>query len=48
MPVDKREKKKKNSDDYTEEPHPLRSNEVTCCAGEKFAFSTHGIKNRKD
>lgn len=47
VPADKREKKKKKSDNYTEEPHPPRSNEVTCCAGEKFAFSTHGIKRKK-
>lgn len=39
--------KEKHSDDYTEEPHPLRSHEVTCCAGETFAFSTHGIKKTK-
>lgn len=32
--------KEKNSDHYTEEPHPLRSNEVTCCAGEVCIFYT--------
>lgn len=34
VPVDKRAKKKKKSENYVEEPHLLRSNGVTWRAGE--------------